>query len=510
MKKRLLLFVFLLMLPLVSAQDIEIFGGSYPLILVAPFFLMSAVLFFFLVIVIKDYFKKLRKIRINFLSNLFKRKKKNREKEEKSAIDFNSNLNSLGRKLKKLGNREGINQISELAKEIIKYKFDIKNEFTLEEVYALIRGHDKEIKLANRLSELKYSDKAITNEDVHSLYSELHSLLEKHSPVKTTRKKVFTNFGYILQKIKDLRHKKERHMHEEIKKEVKPNLKIPKPEKIKPEYIEIKPKKEFFLKKLFEKNELRLEEKKLIKKQKHIDKPEISKYRLNSEKRKLTHLLYKIQKLIKKNKLELAKKFFSESILIYYKLPLEQEELFASRINLIGKKIKTVHPEREFHEITGKILKLKEQGKVHSHESLAVVNQFKDFIERELVSDKKQTPLQRIQELPKLETPKIEVLGPRFRLHTPEVNITPSKRVPLTIQKLIKEENQVYQKLDQLQLKELERFKRKHPVAKPRKLYTSKYHEFLKKIEPKEHKSKKLDTLSEQETKLRQKLLEVN
>jgi len=544
MKKGLIL-LFLLLLPLVvSAQEITILGTQYSLMVVLPFALMLLVLFFFLLVVLRDKIQSTKKIKFNFKFGLFKKKRKHAEKAPKPIINFIKDLTSLKRNIHKLSNRNALDEISNLTKEYIKDKHDIKNEFALSELSTLIKGHVKEIKIGSIISELKFGEKTVTKNQIEDLLSGLTTLI--HPIHKEEPKKYFKLPRFHFKLTKQPHHKKEPKLKPLKPKylEIKPsglffirklinNYKIKLEERkserlltklkpikqkkhLKPEYIEIKPRKYFTIKKLIDNYKQNLKEKKsekLLKKIKHDKKKSLltkillTKHQTRVRQNKLSHLLRKTQKYIKRRKIDLAKRSFSKAILIYYKLPLEQEELFTARLNILSKNLKTMHPKKELHNITDKIIKLKEDKKIHTKESIEVMNQFKEVLKEEFVPKEKQKLQNELTEF----QPTIEIVGSKLSkldLRPKQVKI-PSKRTSLTLQKLIKEENQIYGKLHHIEIKELERFKQKHPVSEPKK-YISKYHDFLKKIEPKPHKSKKLDSLSQIENKIKQKILEAN
>ena len=515
MKKGLIL-LFLLILPLVvSAQEITILGTQYSIMVVLPFALMLLVLFFFLLVVLRDKIQSTKKIKFNFKFGLFKKKRKHAEKAPKPIINFIKDLTSLKRNVHKLSNRNALDEISNLTKEYIKNKHDIKNEFALSELSTLIKCHVREIKLGSLISELKFGEKTVTKNQLEDLLSRLTTLIHPIHKEEPKRYFKIPRFNFKLPKFHLPKQEKKLKQPKELKKIEE--LKIIKQKKhLKPEYIEIKPKKYFTIKKLIDNYKQNLEERKsekLLKKKKHDKKKSLltkiflTKHQTRVGQNKLSHLLHKTQKYIKRNKIDLAKRSFSKAILIYYKLPLEQEELFTARLNVLGKKLKTMHPKKELHNITDKILKLKEDKKVHTKESIEVMNQFKEVLKEEFVPKEKQIKLHK-EELTEFK-PTIEIVGSKLSkldLRPKQVKI-PSKRTSLTLQKLIKEENQIYGKLHHIEIKELERFKQRHPVSKPNK-YLSKYHDFLKKIEPKPHKSKRLDELSQRENKIKQRILE--
>ena len=402
MKKRLLL-IFLLTLPIVSAQDITILGNEYSLVVVAPFAFMLLILFFFLLVVIKDKLSRLKSFKFRlFKFSLFKKKKKKDEKEKKQIIDFHGKLSYLRGRLARLSDKESLNEIYQFAKEFFTYTFNIKHEFALTELSSLIKEHVNEVNFANKLSELKYSDKEITRKDILLLYSELSSFISKYHATKLKPKKhILPNLHIELPKfhirlptfkLPSLKLKlpslklptfKQKELHKKIKEEIKPKekLKIPTPEISKEEFpklAEVKQKVSLF-NKLFKKPEyIKLE---IPKKRKpFFIKTLIKSYKLKLDTRELNSSLIKLEKLIKKQYILSARKEYSKALLLYYKLPLKQEELFANRLTRLSTQIEKIHPKKELSEFTKLFLKLKQEKKTISKESLSLLNTFKNFI----------------------------------------------------------------------------------------------------------------------------------
>ena len=94
MKKGVLVVLLVLViLPIVSAQEINIFGQNYSLILVAPVFFMAIMVLIFLIMLLKDNLSKLNPARIHI--NFPKHKQSKEEIMKREGVDFVSRYNAL-------------------------------------------------------------------------------------------------------------------------------------------------------------------------------------------------------------------------------------------------------------------------------------------------------------------------------------------------------------------------------------------------------------------------------
>lgn len=109
-------------------------------------------------------------------------------------------------------------------------------------------------------------------------------------------------------------------------------------------------------------------------------------FRLRTVKVKKVHVLNLIRRgeaNIEKN-VDLARKFYSESLLDYYRLPIKEEKELADRItNLHEELLKRKKHKKEFADLPKKLLKVKHAGKQVSKEGLNLINKFIGTIESE-------------------------------------------------------------------------------------------------------------------------------
>ena len=168
-KRGVLLAVLLVLVKKVSA--VMIFGTDYSLTIITPVILIVLVLFGFLIIYIKDNWKRFKIPRLG--------KKHKQEKKEEKEIDFSTEFLRLQSSIKKQTNDEALDSISDLTKEFIRSKINLIGEFSLGEVprERLSRSTQEFI---DRISELKYAGKEVKKENIIKLTDSLSELLRAH------------------------------------------------------------------------------------------------------------------------------------------------------------------------------------------------------------------------------------------------------------------------------------------------------------------------------------------
>ncbi len=372
MKKRLILFLmFLFSLNLVNAQEIVIFGQSYSLILIAPVIFMAVISLFFLGLIIKDNLGKIKLPKIN-LGRFKGMHHEKRENAKKLTLDHLNRFNILKNKSSKLNPQQAFSEFSEIAKEFFKDKFNLKHEFAFTELGDLIKGHVKDINLANKISVLKYSGAVVTSLQLKSLFNDFDVLLREYK-IKEEKPETKSLFEKLKENFLDRFEKKE--------------IKMPQI-KLKEKIINVKPVKE-------QKPSLLLNwinRLNIHKKEEIIKKPETAKkYKfvlfanITNKIRKL-----KILSLIKKGKKALllnplsAKRYYAKALLSYYKLPLNEEKEIANELMSLHNEILSRRSnEKIFLDVSRNLINVKHKGRHISKESISLINTLKNFIERE-------------------------------------------------------------------------------------------------------------------------------
>src|SRR3989344_3155441 len=319
MKKGLIFLFILLLIPLVNAQEIIIFGQSVSIILALPVIFMAIIALIFLFMVLKDNLPKIHLPKVNLKS------RKKQEKKEEEKIDFNSKFNELRQKLNKSELKEYLDSLNITFKDFLKFKHNYKQEITLEEV-SQIKGINKnEIELADKIVKLKYSGVDLSRDkinEVNSLFEKLINYKPEMNLPEAKHFNIFKSFGSLFTK-----------KQKQVK--VQPKLELPQaPSKI-------------ILKPVFS----------------VAPKPVRISIFTKHKKNKILKLLTKATKLIYSNPVK-SKRIFGLALLKYNKLKLMRDEEVTLKFRLFTKEMLKVFPyEKHFFDIAGKIIALKNSGK---------------------------------------------------------------------------------------------------------------------------------------------------
>ena len=415
MKKGVILVLILLFsLELVNAQEIKVLGKSYPIILVAPIGFIGIILLFFLGLIIKDNIKKIKIPKIHL------------KKQEKTEIkvDYYNKFNLVKHKLGKISNEDELNEFNDVVKGIFKDKLNIKNEFSFAELGNIVKDHFREVSLANKIANLKYSGNNITNEQIKNLFKDFEILLKqyklKHEVVKENLfEKIKIKFLNIFKKkeIKPILIKNVKEIKTPIKDTIakknfiynlfsffrKSNKIKTKEAKqiVKPKLINQEFKKPSFnLFSLFKRNipeaKLKAIEEKNIR-QEIIEKPinlelkPIKKYKfilfknikIKLLKFKILRLINKGRKIFDKSPLS-AKRYYARALLSYYKLPINEEnEIINKLMQFHNEMLAKRKNEKIFLDVSRNLINIKRKGKQVSKEGISLLNTLRNFMRRE-------------------------------------------------------------------------------------------------------------------------------
>ncbi len=201
-----------------------IFGNDYSLTIIMPFILIILGIAFFLTTYIKDNIGKL------------KLKVKKKEKHEKEAIDFNHEFIHLKKEIPNMNATDSLDAITSITKQFLGHKLNIQNEFTFEEL-PRNKLDWQVIEFTKRLTDLRYSGREITRDEINHLVIYLSKIL-KFKDIDYGKKEdakpgifpriIFPKFPKIIFKFPQRKKPHERipHPHKELK-PIKINLKLP-------------------------------------------------------------------------------------------------------------------------------------------------------------------------------------------------------------------------------------------------------------------------------------------
>lgn len=332
MKKGLILIISaLILIKIVNAQEITLFGQQYSLILVAPLFFMILVALIFLFIVVKDNISKIHFPKINL-----KKEKKHGKKEEIKAENFSERLELLKSKSNNLQVKEYLNELSYVIKDFLKAKHNIKQEVTFEDLKQAKGVNESELKIIDRIITLKYSGVEFTKDDVNKISSIFENLI-KFVPAK--KEEIIRKEGFFSRLFR--------------KKLIeKPKLELPKPE-LKIPALKLKIKE--------------------VKKEKHG-------IFYNFKKNKILNLSREARLFIFKNPIK-AKRYYGRALLKYNRLNTVYDKDISYELNLFIREMLKKYPhEKHFLDVSKKLIELKHKGKSLSLDSLKSIRSFKEIL----------------------------------------------------------------------------------------------------------------------------------
>ncbi len=322
------LLIILAMLPIVNAQEIKIFGQSYPLILVVPIFFMALIVLIFLLVIIKDSLSNFHLPKFHFKSS----KKENIEKNENSNLSLR--LNDLINKVERWSTNDYLNQFSNLFREYLKNKYDLKQELIFEDLPKTVKSANKtELEIADKLVKLRYSGVEVGKKDLYYINDLLIKLVQPVMGKKEGKASFF----------KKLFSKKE---HKEISPIIKKEPKVV-----------VLPKKEH--------------------------KPFFKNIFISFKRSKILKIISEAKSFIYNNPLK-SRRLFGQALLRYHKLKVKEDKQASDSLNeFIKESLKKYPNEKHFFDLSKKIIALKHSGNALSQESLRTIIALKNLIKSE-------------------------------------------------------------------------------------------------------------------------------
>jgi len=339
MKKEAL--IFLLTMPLVAAQSINIAGRQFSLLFIAPLVIIFLLIIFFIGLYIKDNFSKLKLPKLNLT-----KKKITKKIKELPEIDYHKEALKFEKRSRNLSKTEKLQQVSGLIKEYFYDILEIRKEVTHEELVDELKKKKPSLApLAQKIVEYKYSGKGYTDQDINQLTKEFIDMTteKKHIRIEKPLTKI-EKFKKIL--IGKTKKEQSKNIFQIIKEKIKPIKENQK-----------KTKKE--IRKL--KIKINREKPKIL----NQLNPIINSFKKN----KLKKIIKKAKKTL--NNIPEARKLYSKATSLYYQLPLEQEkELSVSLVDLYTKieQAKLNEESRRLELLTQQINNITEKGGIITKE----------------------------------------------------------------------------------------------------------------------------------------------
>ncbi len=345
MKKWFFLFI-ILNSSLVLAQEVNILGQNYSIIILLPLVFILLGILFFLSIYLRDNLPNLKRVipkkRINA-------KKKKKEKE--TFVDYRKEFDSFNSRTKKLDVNEKFNQFSGLVRDFLSHTFDAGKQSTHDELELHITKGEKIIlPFSQKLEDIKYSGKEISKNELNKLIKTFELIVKRYSKKE---KKELGSINKILEKFNliSLFKSVRRDLSNRAKTEYLTNKR-----KIFERLRILKPKTKIIVPKL------KVNKKKIEIKEKEIEIKEsptiFEVIKLKSQERKLSYLIKNCNKLMNSNPGK-AKELYSELIKVYYQMPIEYEEKFAHNLSDLNEGINEslkYKEEKELNQLTKRMV----------------------------------------------------------------------------------------------------------------------------------------------------------
>jgi len=197
MKKILIGAALIALMPAAYAQDVEIFGQSYSLILVIPLILILVLLVGFAGMIAFDVIRRRKKLRQKAAEEEAEEKKPSREaveapakkdmppkkealkKREEMIMGYLREIKALGKSLPGMGADSGFDALNSLIHRFFSEFFDIRYKFTYEELEKELKKMQQEVVFsAESLSKLHYGPVNLTKSEVQDLFYEFQEIVD--------------------------------------------------------------------------------------------------------------------------------------------------------------------------------------------------------------------------------------------------------------------------------------------------------------------------------------------
>lgn len=389
MKRWIFLFVILNSVT-VFAQEISILGQKYSIIILLPLIFILIGLLFFVFIYIKDNMPNIGKIFKIFPKLKVKTKKDSRKRETKvKYTNYIAEFEKFKSRTKNLETKEKLSQFSGLVKDFLSFTFDIENQFAYNELISHInKGQDSILPFFKRLEDTKYSGEEISSKDLNKFLNEFEFIVKKFS----RKDKIELGFIDKLKNKFDITKKFKiikKDFMQRAQKEYLSNkigflekLKILKSKKVEKPKVKLEIKKDL-VKKKEEVKEIKEEIK--VEDKRNFVYDIINNIKTRNKEIKLFKLIKNCERLSHSNP-DKAKRIYSMILELYYQLPIEYEERFASKISELNNSIDegiSKKDEEEINRISRKMFDIvtSERKAVILHKNMPFFkNKIDDFV----------------------------------------------------------------------------------------------------------------------------------
>ncbi len=176
MKRGMYLLVLVILIPVVSAVDVTLAGFTFSLTTFLPIIIVVLAVLFFFLLWLKDNYSTI-------LEKLFNVPKfgyhKIKKALEQPAVDYLKEIDKFEKKMPNLTIDDAFKQLNGIVKEFFSYTFKIEKEYTHTELESILMRHRKNtfIPFSNKLAEMKYTNKILTQREMHNLVAEFRDIV---------------------------------------------------------------------------------------------------------------------------------------------------------------------------------------------------------------------------------------------------------------------------------------------------------------------------------------------
>ncbi len=176
MIKEVVLFL-LVLVPVVSAQSINVLGQEYSFILILPLIFMLFILIIFLGIYIKD---KIKSKKEETSEPEEKKEEIKKDDVEKPQLDHNQNLAYFMRSLNSLDSHDAAKEFSRIVNLYLTETFKLKEVFSYKELRNEIPQYGEVLLFTEDLSDALYGSKVVTHQKIKLLVSKYKKIMKNY------------------------------------------------------------------------------------------------------------------------------------------------------------------------------------------------------------------------------------------------------------------------------------------------------------------------------------------
>lgn len=356
-----LIVVFFLSSSPVYAQEITLLGYRFPTITLVPVVIIALGLIFFLAILFRNIVTKIKIIPREKFRKIEQKKLPKIPKQiwVSRKEYYNNELDNLKKKLGRLSPLDAAKKISAFTKDLFGFMFHMQGQYSYEELIPKLKGYPKEEDVAVRLSDLMYGGEYVEKKQLEDVVSEVEQVMASYFQGRPQEVAIVETRG-IMKFFSPLFHV--------FKKIYKKTELIPQSAPVFGSSSKLK----------FSFKEAQSKEEKVQAKSSLFEKI-ILKYRAGKMKKQILRLLK-----FGRNYLDQpanAMKIYSKALLMYYKLPLPEEEEIVGEMESFERMMSLMDNEqKKILGVKKQITQLKKNGNEVSYEALNAIKNLSNIL----------------------------------------------------------------------------------------------------------------------------------